>query len=79
MSKVDGEVDRYGHWVSGLGSDATCMKARCVQLELKKVPLGPNGKRAAVEVFRTVAAISTLGISTWFNGGIKDYSHEVRY
>ena len=41
-----------------------------------RVPLGGAVADYGYDIFRGVAAVATLGISTWYNGGLKDSSHE---
>ena len=41
-----------------------------------RVPMSNGFVRGAAETGRVVVGVLTAGISTWFNGGIKDLSHE---
>jgi hypothetical protein len=41
-----------------------------------RVPMSNGFVKGAAETGRVIAGVLTLGISTWFNGGIKDLSHE---
>ena len=41
-----------------------------------RVPMSNDFVKGAAETGRVIAGVLTLGVSTWFNGGIKDLSHE---
>ena len=69
-------TDHFAEW----RSDSECGHSRSEykvnEIRWIRVPMANDFARGAAEAGREVAGIATQGVSTWFNGGIKDLSHE---
>eukprot|EP01083_Nonionella_stella_P224811 799886_1 len=50
--------------------------AKIYKVKWVKTPLAGAVADYGYDIFRGIAAVGTLGISTWYNGGLKDSSHE---
>ena len=67
---------KHAKWVYG---KECCHSRSCYKVtEIRwiRVPMANGFMTGTAETGRWVVGIGTLGVSTWFNGGIKDLSHE---
>lgn len=49
---------------------------KVISFRIEEVPMSAVPTRVGWNLFRTVTAVATLGVSTQFNGGIKDLTHD---
>ena len=68
--------DYYGRWTESLGCHHYTWETPIYIVRWTTTKMSSDFFYGLVEVGRIVAAFATLGISTWFNGGLKDLSHE---
>jgi hypothetical protein len=69
-------ADRQAEWEHQVPCNCGMEHCMVVLIEKIKVPMWNDGIRVLAEVGRGAAAVATIGISTWWNGGIKDATHE---
>ena len=68
--------NEYAEWEEGTMCRHNESDYRVTEIRWIRVPMSNGFLRGTAEVGRWVTGIATLGTSTWFNGGIKDLSHE---
>uniref|UniRef100_A0A915P8D6 Uncharacterized protein n=1 Tax=Meloidogyne floridensis TaxID=298350 RepID=A0A915P8D6_9BILA len=67
--------DDHSIWTPTGYCDCSAIWYEIEEIEWTTHSMGEAG-RVAWNVFRTVAAVSTIGLSTVVNGGLKSYTHE---
>ena len=75
MAKKAGS-EHHAKWVCGTKCEHSESDYWVIEIRWIRVPMSNSFWRGTAEVGRWVVGIATLGTSTWFNGGIKDLSHE---
>jgi len=65
------------NWEYGTTCDCGIEHYHSVTISIIKVPMMNPVLAGGINVFRGLAAVVTLGISTQFNGGFKDPTHEL--
>jgi hypothetical protein len=72
----DSNADRWGQWAYTGFCHCPEGDYVCEHVTRYQVPVSPEAVRGLVDTGRFFAAVLTLGISTLFNGGIRELSHD---